>query len=34
VDILKNLGNDQLIDKTRKKVIELCKVFPLYADMD
>jgi glycine hydroxymethyltransferase len=34
VDILKNPGNDQLIDKTRKKVIELCKVFPLYADMD
>ncbi len=33
VDVLKNPGNDQLIDKTRKKVIELCKVFPLYADM-
>jgi glycine hydroxymethyltransferase len=33
VDVLKNPGNDQLIDKTRKKVIDLCKLFPLYADM-
>jgi glycine hydroxymethyltransferase len=33
VDVLRNPGNEQLIDKTRKKVIELCKVFPLYAEM-
>jgi glycine hydroxymethyltransferase len=33
VDVLKNPGNDQLIDKTRKKVRDLCKVFPLYADI-
>jgi glycine hydroxymethyltransferase len=32
-DVLRNPGNEQLIDKTRKKVIELCKVFPLYAEM-
>jgi glycine hydroxymethyltransferase len=33
VDVLKNPGNDQLIDKTRKKVRDLCKLFPLYADI-
>jgi glycine hydroxymethyltransferase len=33
VDVLKNPGNEQLIDKTRKKVRDLCKVFPLYADI-
>jgi glycine hydroxymethyltransferase len=32
VDILKNPGNEQLIDKTRNKVIELCKAFPIYAE--
>jgi glycine hydroxymethyltransferase len=34
VDVLKNPGNVQLIDKTRKKVTELCMAFPLYADMN
>jgi glycine hydroxymethyltransferase len=33
VDVLKNPGNEQLIDKTRKKVRDLCKLFPLYADI-
>jgi glycine hydroxymethyltransferase len=32
VDVLKNPGNEQLIDKTRNKVMELCKAFPLYAE--
>lgn len=34
VDVLKNPGDEQLIHKTRKKVIELCMAFPLYADLD
>jgi glycine hydroxymethyltransferase len=33
VDVLKNPGNEQLIEKTRKKVMELCTIFPLYSDM-
>jgi glycine hydroxymethyltransferase len=33
VDVLKNPANEQLIDQTRKKVRDLCKVFPLYADI-
>jgi glycine hydroxymethyltransferase len=33
VDVLKNPANEQLIDQTRKKVRDLCNVFPLYADI-
>ena len=33
VDVLKNPQNEQVIEKTRKQVMELCKAFPLYADM-
>lgn len=33
VDVLKNPQNDQVIEKTRKQVMELCRAFPLYADM-
>jgi glycine hydroxymethyltransferase len=33
VDVLKNPGNEQLIHNTRNKVRDLCRVFPLYADI-
>ncbi len=34
VEVLKNPGSEQVIEKSRKKVIELCKAFPLYADLN
>ena len=33
VDVLKNPENEQIIEETRKQVMELCRAFPLYADM-
>ncbi|MFO8085708.1 MAG: serine hydroxymethyltransferase [Desulfobacterales bacterium] len=33
VDVLKNPDKDHIIDKTRLKIKELCRAFPLYADM-
>jgi hypothetical protein len=32
-DIIENMGNESVVEATRKKVMALCKAFPLYGDL-
>ncbi len=34
VDVLKNMGNENIIRKTRNRVQELCDAFPIYTGME
>jgi len=34
VDVLKNIGDETIIRKTRNKVQELCDTFPIYTGME
>jgi glycine hydroxymethyltransferase len=34
VDVLKNIGDETIIRKTRNKVQELCDSFPIYTGME